>query len=91
MPPVKVESTPNPDSLKFTAQGASFSEEVLSFDSLEAAGDHELARALLQIGDVHDVFVTPQFVTVTKASDRSWEDLLPEVRPLIESHAGESG
>ena len=91
MPPVKVESTPNPDSLKFTAQGASFSEEVLSFDSLEAAGDHELARALLQIDDVHDVFVTPQFVTVTKASDRSWEDLLPEVRPLIESHAGESG
>lgn len=89
MPPLKVESTPNPDSLKFTAQGASFSDDVLSFDSLEAAEEHELPRSLLEIADVQDVFVTPQFVTVTKASDTSWEALLPEVRPLIEAHVAQ--
>lgn len=88
MPPVKVTSTPNPDSLKFSADGASFAEGVHAFDSAAAAGDNELASALFTIDGVDDVFVTPEFVTVTKASNTSWEELLPEVRPIVEEHAG---
>lgn len=87
MPPVKVESTPNPDSLKFSAPGGSFSEDVRSFDSAESARENEIARALFEIAGVEDVLLTPQFVTVTKDASSSWEDLLPDVRPILEGHA----
>lgn len=66
--------TPNPNSLKFTAQGARFLEQgLLAFRSAEAAATHPLAAALFGIEGVVDVLILPEFVTLTRRADVPWE------------------
>jgi hypothetical protein len=86
-PPVSVtiSDTPNPDARKFTcsvplAPGAS-----LSFASVAEAGDHALARTLLEFDGVLTVFISEDFVTVTKKPKADW----PELMQVLEGVIGE--
>ncbi len=81
---VEYRPTPNPNAGKFVADrpvvpdGGSRS----YFDAGEARGD-PVARALMGLPGVRSVFMVADFITVTKAPDTPWDDLIPEVRRLI--------
>lgn len=86
MPPYDIRSTPNPDSLKFEARETQFVESgMVTASSIEEAGDNELASRLCSIDGVSNVFILPQFLTVTKRPDIEWDDLLPAVEELLSS------
>lgn len=80
MPRIVAHPTPNPDSLKFVADGASFIESGLRAygSGREAEGD-ALGTALFALRGVANVFVVPQFVTVTKHPAADWDHLAPAV------------
>ncbi len=79
--------TPNPNSLKITTdRGAFIAEGMRSFAGAEAAADHPLGAALFEIEGVVNVFILPQFLTVTIAPGTDWEAILPAVEAALERH-----
>lgn len=82
--------TPNPNSLKFTAPGQTFIDNgLLSFRSAEAAATHPLAAALFAIPGVCDVLILPEFVTVTKRPDVSWDLIEQPVCEVLRAYLAE--
>ncbi len=93
MPTVTASPTPNPNSLKFSANGATFLESGLeAFNSANDAENHPLGRRLFALDGVQNVFIVPQFVTVTKHPAASWTPLAEAIeRVLLEHLAGSAG
>ena len=87
MATIQAERTPNPNSLKFTTEDGPFIQEgVAAFSSEEEAEDDPLARRLFSVSGVDDVFITCQFVTVSKAPTVDWSTVKPEVETILTEH-----
>ena len=87
MATIQAERTPNPNSLKFTTEDGPFIQEgVAAFSSEEEAKDDPLARRLFSVSGVDDVFITSQFVTVSKAPTVDWSTVKPEVETILTEH-----
>lgn len=87
MPDFKTESTPNPNSLKITADGVDFIESgLVSASSVEDADAGTLAHDLLSIDHVSDVLILPAFLTISRAQGADWDDLMPRVHQVLASH-----
>jgi hypothetical protein len=84
--PLRVDVTPNPHALKFTAPFPVVAKGSLSFNSVTSASNHPIGRALFSIEGVKLVFAVHDFVTVTKQDDATWESL----RSRIEVALGEA-
>lgn len=89
---IQVERTPNPNSLKFmTTEGAFPENEIVAISSTAEADRHPLGHRLFAIEGVADVFITPEFVTVSKEPSASWEDLRETVETALTEYLEESG
>lgn len=87
VPTVSAYPTPNPNSLKFTADGASFlSSGLIAFGSAREAEGHPLAEPLFALDGVVNVFAVPQFVTVTKHPAADWDFLERGVQKILEEY-----
>lgn len=87
MAEIQAERTPNPDSLKFTLlDGDFFHDDVVAVSSRNEADRHPLAEDLFSISGVEDVFITPEFVTVSKAPTVDWDDLQSDVEQTLAAY-----
>lgn len=82
---VQISNTPNPNALKFTVGGdvggpATF---VAGRDT-----DDPTAAALLAIDGVTSVFMTADFVTLSKTPGGSWETIAPIATAVLEERFG---
>jgi hypothetical protein len=83
--PVTISSTPNPNALKFTVGGD------VGGPSTFVAGqptDHPVARELLGIDGVSSIFMTADFVTLTRRPDTDWEAIAPTAEQILNRHFG---
>ena len=83
--PVSVSQTPNPNALKFTV-GAEF-DTPKSF----AAGqetDDPVAGPIIAIDGVTSVFMSADFVTVSKSPEAFWDEIVPAVGEILDEHFG---
>ncbi|MCC7077747.1 MAG: NifU N-terminal domain-containing protein [Acidimicrobiia bacterium] len=86
--PVTVETTPNPNAYKFGV-GRPVGGPVTFKSAADAEGDvADVVRAIFAAGDVAQVFMTADFISVTKGPGAVWDDLLPAVRDAIEAAYG---
>lgn len=80
---IKIETTPNPDSLKFRPEAREVLPAALGsgmhFSSLAEAGPSKLVRALLKYPQITGVFLGRDFVSVNKQEDARWDALKPIV------------
>ncbi|MFC2969303.1 NifU family protein [Acidimangrovimonas pyrenivorans] len=83
---IQTESTPNPATLKFLPGQAVLDSGTADFPSADTAGDSPLAQRLFAVEGVTGVFFGPDFVTVTKAGELSWDHLKPAVLGAIMEH-----
>ena len=84
MPPYDIRSTPNPNSLKFEVSQSRFAVAgMVSASSVEEASGNQLATALCSIDGVVNVFILPQFLTVTKRPEVGWDEILPKIESLL--------
>lgn len=84
MPAFDTHLTPNPNSLKITTNGDPFIESGMeSFHAGEDPVDHPLGRRLLGVRGLANVFVVPQFVTVTKHPAAEWDEVVPGVMSAL--------
>lgn len=80
--PISVDNTPNPNALKFTV-GA-----PVGGPSTYVAGaevDDPLAADLIGIDGVTSIFLTADFVTLSKTPDASWDEIAPRAVTILEA------
>jgi Fe-S cluster biogenesis protein NfuA len=84
---IKASSTPNPECQKFHAQGLTFLEgnKVLDFTSAKAGIKSPLANRLFNIPGVRAIFISHDYITVTKDEAIEWNILENEVFAGIEN------
>lgn len=84
--PVTPSATPNPNALKFTV-GAHF-DRPKSFAAGQETED-PVAAALLTLPGVTSVFMSADFVTITKSHDAFWDTIAPQARQILEAEFGD--
>lgn len=86
-----VEMTPNPSTMKFVANKyLLLTGDTAEFNSLaEAKGYSPLAEELLKFPFVKNVFITANFVTITKTDNVSWDFITMELREFIKNWISE--
>lgn len=81
MPELRTQSTPNPNALKFMLDGQPLIESgILVFNSGAEAREHPFAAALFSVRGVANVFLTPDFATITKHPAADWAQMMPSLR-----------
>ncbi|MBS1764778.1 MAG: NifU family protein [Bacteroidetes bacterium] len=80
---VYAELTPNPNSLKFVTDSLLLAEGVAEYKSQAEAVDCPLAFQLFDFSGIKAVFISANFITVTKESDMDWYDITNILREFI--------
>ncbi|MDH3248515.1 MAG: NifU N-terminal domain-containing protein [Acidimicrobiia bacterium] len=82
---IGTDRTPNPNALKFTV-GKPVGGPVTYTDA--NAADSPLAEAILSIPGVVSMFMTADFVTLTKTAEAAWSDIESVAVSALEAHFG---
>ena len=80
---VYAESTPNPAAMKFVVSKMLLSEGVVEYFKKEDAVNCPLAFQLFDFTGVKTVFITSNFITISKTNDLDWYDILAILREFI--------
>lgn len=80
---VYTEMTPNPESLKFVVNRMLLTNDSADIPDKETAKRSPIAEALFEFDFVNGVFISQNFVTITKKLNYEWEDLLPTLKPFV--------
>ena len=83
---IQTEDTPNPATLKFIPGVDVLPGSSAEFSSTEEAKTSPLASRLLRIDGVDSVFLSGDFVSITKAEQMEWFALKPSVLAGIMEH-----
>ncbi|MFA4995397.1 MAG: NifU family protein [Bdellovibrionales bacterium] len=83
---IQTEETPNPATMKFVPGREVLGQGTLDIVSSKEAAQSPLAERLFGIDGVRGVFLGADFITVTKAEDRTWPSLKPAILTAIMDH-----
>lgn len=79
---IDVQSTPNPNAMKFTLD-RQLTEAPTSFLNSEQATNHPLAARLFAITGVSSLLLLGDFVTVNKKPDATWPAIVKRVKQAL--------
>ena len=80
---IQTENTPNPLTLKFIPGQTVLEKGTLEFKSNEESKNHKLADELFSTGNVTNVFVGKDFISITKTETVEWEHIKPSFLSII--------
>ena len=84
---IYAEGTPNPASMKFVANKQLLvSGATAEYVSAAETADAPLVQKLFQFPFVKRVFISSNYITVTKTDNIEWDDILLELRSFIVSY-----
>ncbi len=82
---IEISNTPNPNALKFNV-GVDVGGPATFVAGKEA--DDPMGAALVGIDGVTSVFMTADFVTLTKVPEASWDSIAPAASEILEERFG---
>lgn len=80
---IQTQSTPNPHTMKFIPGMKVLASGSISFVLGDEVAHIPLVKELFEIKGVTGVFLTEEFITITKASEVEWEIIKPMALPTI--------
>lgn len=82
---IYVEGTPNPSSMKFVANKVLITEKgaTAEYNNVSETQTAPIAKQLFQFSFVKKVFVSSNYITITKTDAVSWDDISLELRVFI--------
>ena len=83
---IQTEETPNPNTLKFIPGVQVLEEGTYEFKDKDSSKTSNLANLIFSINGIDRVFLTTEFVSVTKKNDINWEILKPLILTAIMDH-----
>lgn len=84
------ETTPNPASLKFVVNKA-LTKTAAEFKNIDEAKASPLAQELFKFHYVKEIFITENYVSVTKYDSISWDEITLELRTFIKQFIENGG
>lgn len=81
--PIEISPTPNPNALKFTV-GTDVGGPLTFAQGAET--DNEMAQELLTIDGVTSIFMSADFVTLSKTPEADWNVIGPAAQSILEEH-----
>lgn len=85
------EMTPNPNSMKFVASRILLDEGKVEYHNKQEATECPLATQLFDFSGVKSIFITSNFVTVTKEAAFDWYEITNILREFIQSFLNTGG
>jgi len=82
---IYTEYTPNPESLKFVSNRMLLMNTSADFRDMESAKRSPLAEELFRMPFVKGVFITSNFVTISKDAGFEWIEVIPQVKELLKT------
>ena len=83
---VYAEATPNPGSMKFVVNRMIYPNESMDYRKVEEVKNSPLALELFGYPFVKGIFIMNNFITITKATDYEWVDIIPELRKFLKEY-----
>ncbi len=83
---IYAESTPNPSAMKFVCNMMLLDEGVVEYNNPAEAAACPLAQQLFTFTGVKGVFITANFITITKAPDIDWFEITGILREFIRGY-----
>ncbi len=83
---IQTEDTPNPDTLKFMPGDTVLKTGSVDYSNKESSVSSPLASRLFEIDGVSRVFLSSDFISVTKETDLEWNNLKPSILTGIMEH-----
>jgi Fe-S cluster biogenesis protein NfuA len=83
---IQTESTPNPLTLKFIPGVQVHPKGTAFYTNKTDASESPLASKLFDIAEVNAVFLSSDFITVTRKPEAEWEVIKPELLTTIMDH-----
>ncbi|WP_031934103.1 NifU family protein [Candidatus Hepatobacter penaei] len=80
---IRVDNTPNPETLKFLAGRPIAPDEPLAFSTPEEATRVPLVQALFDVPGVVSVFLGADFISITKDVKQAWSGLRPQILTVL--------
>jgi Fe-S cluster biogenesis protein NfuA len=80
---VYAEMTPNPAVMKFVANKMLIEQDSVEFKNIEEASASPLAQKLFHLPFVKEVFISGNYIAVSKFNIVEWEDVTQEVRTFL--------
>jgi Fe-S cluster biogenesis protein NfuA len=84
------ETTPNPASLKFVVN-KSLTKTAVEFKNIDEAKASPLAQELFKFHFVKEIFITENYISVTKYESTSWDEITLELRTFIKQFIENGG
>lgn len=88
---IYIEGTPNPASMKFVANKVLISEKGASaeYKNISETLTAPIAKQLFQFPFVKTVFITANYITITKTDSVNWDDITVELRVFLTEYLNE--
>ncbi|MCB0501873.1 MAG: NifU family protein [Bacteroidetes bacterium] len=86
---IYTEATPNPATLKFVLNRPLFPNDYYEFENINDTENAPLAKALFEIDGVIGVFISNNFVTISKNEDWMWVELMPSIKEFLKNYLGD--
>jgi len=83
---IYTESTPNPNTLKFVINRALYPNDFAEFEFLEETENAPLAKALFSIEQVKYVYISNNFVSISKDDFTDWYELMPKIKSFLKNY-----
>lgn len=80
---IYTEATPNPNSLKFVTNQPLLLNDFVEFQAKEETEQAPLANALFEFDGVTNVFISNNFVTITKKDELNWNEIMIPIKDFL--------
>ena len=87
---IYTESTPNPNTLKFVTNKALLLNDAVEFQNIDETNEAPLAKALFGFEGVANVFISNNFVTISKTDDLLWTEIMIPIKDFLKNYIDES-
>ena len=88
---IYTESTPNPNTLKFVTNKALLLNDAIEFQNIDETNEAPLAKALFGFDGVTNVFISNNFVTISKQEELLWAEIMIPIKDFLKKYIDEDG
>lgn len=86
---ISVQSTPNPNALKFILDRPVKSEGKAAYKSPEECHTNPLARQLFSVPNISEVYFFENVITVTQDGSGDWDLLVDQIKAVVTANIGQ--
>jgi len=87
---IYAESTPNPEVMKFVANRM-IADQSIEITTLKEAKGISIAEELLKFPFVESIYLSANFISISKTGTIQWEDIAMQLRNFIADHLNSNG